>query len=203
MAYDIGQTCMLINIGLTRSECASWVQAWGSIAGILAAALGIIWQVRKQRQQAQEAQTDQGRAIANAVFWCRMHSIELVSMTTRSRNFTSAARQVKEWIADLDAIPLLAYPSFESKNAVRRLIACGRELSQVDAVPGMDDHARSINYVEIGRRIISTAEGAELLIESWLRRHGSSSPLQAYFVDGVTYNPIRRAIAEGKGVRSA
>lgn len=36
MTYEVAQTCMLVNIGLTRSECASWVQAWGSIGAILA-----------------------------------------------------------------------------------------------------------------------------------------------------------------------
>ena len=35
MTYDISPTCMLINMGLTRGECASWVQAWGSIIAII------------------------------------------------------------------------------------------------------------------------------------------------------------------------
>lgn len=34
MAYDVWQSCMLIDIGLNKSECASWVQAWGSIGAI-------------------------------------------------------------------------------------------------------------------------------------------------------------------------
>ncbi|MCT9812454.1 hypothetical protein N0K08_17565 [Acidovorax sp. Be4] len=36
MEYEISRTCMLVNMGLTRSECASWVQAWGSIFAIVA-----------------------------------------------------------------------------------------------------------------------------------------------------------------------
>lgn len=41
MAYDVWQTCMLVS-GVDERDCASWVQAWGSIAAILAA-VGIAW----------------------------------------------------------------------------------------------------------------------------------------------------------------
>ena len=37
MPYNICETCLLFPIDLTRSECASWVQALGSIAAILIA----------------------------------------------------------------------------------------------------------------------------------------------------------------------
>ncbi|WP_019653982.1 hypothetical protein [Variovorax atrisoli] len=62
MAYDIGQTCMLVNIGLSRSECASWVQAWGSIGAIVMAAWAVHWAHRKQlRQKEREAAADYTR----------------------------------------------------------------------------------------------------------------------------------------------
>lgn len=62
MAYDIGQTCMLINIGLTRSECASWVQAWGSIGAIAMTAWAVHWAHKKQlRQKEQESAADYTR----------------------------------------------------------------------------------------------------------------------------------------------
>jgi hypothetical protein len=41
MSASIWQTCMLVP-GLSRDECASWVQAWGTI-GALAVAIGIAW----------------------------------------------------------------------------------------------------------------------------------------------------------------
>jgi hypothetical protein len=50
MTYKIFETCLLFPWGLTRSECASWVQAWGSI---LALGLGIgvaIYQARAQQR---------------------------------------------------------------------------------------------------------------------------------------------------------
>lgn len=37
MAYDIAQTCFLLPIDLNRSECASWVQAWGTILALIVA----------------------------------------------------------------------------------------------------------------------------------------------------------------------
>lgn len=40
MAYDLWQSCVLVP-GFSRSECASWVQAWGSIGAILMAAWGV------------------------------------------------------------------------------------------------------------------------------------------------------------------
>ena len=42
MEYDIFRTCMLVNIGLTRTECATWFQAWASVLSIA----GAIYAVR-------------------------------------------------------------------------------------------------------------------------------------------------------------
>lgn len=46
MAYEIFETCMLVP-GFSRGECASWVQAWGSVLAILFAPLLVIWQARQ------------------------------------------------------------------------------------------------------------------------------------------------------------
>lgn len=45
---NVWQTCFLVP-GLTRSECASWVQAWGSILAIFAAVILALWQQRRLR----------------------------------------------------------------------------------------------------------------------------------------------------------
>lgn len=50
MAYEVLETCMLVP-GFNRSECASWVQAWGSILAILAAVLGVHLAHRLQLKQ--------------------------------------------------------------------------------------------------------------------------------------------------------
>lgn len=41
MSTDIAETCMFFAFELKTSECASWVQAWGSIAAILASAASV------------------------------------------------------------------------------------------------------------------------------------------------------------------
>lgn len=51
MAYNVMETCMLVSMGLTRSECASWVQAWGSIGAILMA----VWGVQRAHRLQQDA----------------------------------------------------------------------------------------------------------------------------------------------------
>ncbi len=194
-------TCMLVR-GLNPSECASWVQAWGSILGIAAASAGVFWQVRKQRQQALEARVEQARSIANAVFWCRMYATELVEMVATSRNPTSAVQNAAHWVSELEAIPLLAFPTFEIKNAARRVVSAGQDLRRADAIPLIDDRARFINYNDRGLSLANAAASAEFLIEGWLRRHGSAAPDQAYRILGVTYNPIRRSTDEAVGIRS-
>jgi hypothetical protein len=50
MAYEIWETCMLVP-GFSRSECASWVQAWGSVAAILAAVAVANYQTVQTRRQ--------------------------------------------------------------------------------------------------------------------------------------------------------
>lgn len=55
MDYSILETCMLFP-GVSRGECASWVQAWGSIGAILGAMFAVHWAHRLQsRQKAREA----------------------------------------------------------------------------------------------------------------------------------------------------
>lgn len=54
MAYVL-ETCMLVP-GVSRSECASWVQAWGSIGAIAGAMFAVHWAHRLQaKQKAREA----------------------------------------------------------------------------------------------------------------------------------------------------
>lgn len=50
MDYKVWETCFLLPFGLTRGECASWVQAWGSILAIVGTAGAAIYQARRQYQ---------------------------------------------------------------------------------------------------------------------------------------------------------
>lgn len=55
MAYEIWESCVLIP-GFSRSECASWVQAWGSIGAILAAAYFVWLQDRLELRRQERAE---------------------------------------------------------------------------------------------------------------------------------------------------
>lgn len=54
---DLSQTCFLV-LGPTTSECAAWVQAWGSVAAILAAVFLAHWQHRRDLRQRQRAEAE-------------------------------------------------------------------------------------------------------------------------------------------------
>lgn len=51
MDYKVCETCFLFPLGLSRAECASWVQAWGSIIAIFAA----VWIAKKQQSKTMAA----------------------------------------------------------------------------------------------------------------------------------------------------
>lgn len=67
MAYDVWQTCMLVDMGLTRGECASWVQGWGTVVAVLASGL-IAWlQIGATKRATLRAQRERGLAMVDAV----------------------------------------------------------------------------------------------------------------------------------------
>ena len=54
----LSETCLKFGYQLETSECASWVQAWGSIGAILATAIGLgltHWFARRRSNQASDA----------------------------------------------------------------------------------------------------------------------------------------------------
>ena len=61
MAYEVWQTCLFVP-GLSRSECASWVQAWGSIAAIVAA----VWVAHRATKTSQQLAKDQANQMQRA-----------------------------------------------------------------------------------------------------------------------------------------
>jgi hypothetical protein len=61
MTYIVSETCMLIDIGLSRAECASWVQAWGAVGAILVSTLVAILVARKQANDALQLERDRQR----------------------------------------------------------------------------------------------------------------------------------------------
>lgn len=64
--YNVWQSCLLVP-GISTAECASWVQAWGSIAA-LAIAIGL--QVRASNERIREGHRAKFDAINSAIVLC-------------------------------------------------------------------------------------------------------------------------------------
>lgn len=61
MHYNVWETCLFFPWDLTRGECASWVQAWGSILAIFFAVLVAVYQAKKQQQNTMDALAEERR----------------------------------------------------------------------------------------------------------------------------------------------
>jgi hypothetical protein len=96
---NVWETCLLSSIGLTRSECAAWVQAWGSILAIVATGaatwIALRGQIKLQRRQQQESD----RRALTAAFMIASNAAEVVKKIGRFRNDPSRT----ESQADRDA----------------------------------------------------------------------------------------------------
>lgn len=109
MNYDVWQTCLLYP-GLTRAECASWVQAWGSV-------LAIIWgvflyrnEVRKRRREVVEGRTRRLKMILHGLRDMEKAETEVLTNTDDTL-LASDARGValRRWMSGrsvLEAMPL-------------------------------------------------------------------------------------------------
>lgn len=64
MEYDIWQTCMLLPVNLNRGECASWVQAWGSIGAIVGAFSLAQWNEHRALRSRREVAVRKARSFA-------------------------------------------------------------------------------------------------------------------------------------------
>lgn len=82
MAYEIGQTCMLVNMGLSRSECASWVQAWGAIVALAVAGAIAVGQISATRTHAATVERDKRRALIEVIG----HLARLLELEIESRS---------------------------------------------------------------------------------------------------------------------
>jgi hypothetical protein len=116
MAYELGQTCMLVDLGLTRSECASWVQAWGSIGAIFSAACLAWWQLRKGEKAAVEQRrvADRARLIAIAsVLTKAVIALELAEEAARNfkpSTFKFAASELADAQTQIARLPIFDIP---------------------------------------------------------------------------------------------
>jgi hypothetical protein len=106
------ESCMMVR-GLNPSECASWVQAWGTvIAIIVSAAIAVLVQqhsVRREREIKREEEIRLLRLIGQYVFEIRakLRHIETHQIPFLHDNWTA----IEGPISSIQAIPLEKHPS--------------------------------------------------------------------------------------------
>ncbi|MDF9789233.1 hypothetical protein [Polynucleobacter sphagniphilus] len=69
MDYDICNTCLLVPVSFTRTECAAWVQAIGSVGAIILGITAIVYQQSKEEARRVEALRLENRNQLNALKW--------------------------------------------------------------------------------------------------------------------------------------
>lgn len=182
---------------MTKGEWSGWMQAVGSVLAIIFGALAVWWQVRKQRQQVDEQLIEAAKKIVNAAFWFRMSLIELRVALREKWSYRGAHERAGYWLGQLSALQLLEFPSWEIQNAAVAVVEKAKLLHSLDVAhskPLLPTDERSV------RALIEAAEIAELSVETWLSRRNSIGPNQAFYIDGRTYNPVRRHQSEGNGI---
>lgn len=106
------ESCMMVR-GLNPSECASWVQAWGTVIAIMASAgVAVLVQhhmVRREREIKREEEVRLLRLMGQYVFEVRakLRHIEAHDIPFLHSNWTA----IEGPVASIHAIPLEKHPS--------------------------------------------------------------------------------------------
>jgi hypothetical protein len=125
MAYDIWQSCALVP-GFSRAECASWVQAWGSIGAILGAAAVAGWQARNSRRDQERARDSDAKAKAAAIKGILRRANIVINNADRNvagdpQTVMLAIEQVDQVQATLRTLPIFEIPNADLVFLVQRL----------------------------------------------------------------------------------
>jgi hypothetical protein len=138
---DVWQSCMLVP-GLNRSECASWVQAWGSIGAIV----GAIW-ISRLEQRRRRKETDAVAAIAG---------VQVLRALTIVRPALKNALDCFREMRDREGAPDRFQDALKTFSAIPELSAeLARELS-------MAPHSAGFHWIEV----IELLAAAKLQLES-------------------------------------
>lgn len=147
---DVWETCFFVP-GLTKSVCAAWVQAWGSIGAIAAAAvLLLIQHVLEKTRERERAMDDTVR---------RMRIVEEVARST-ARNI----KYLQERLSTRESV---------------HFVATGRQYFSADAVLQLPDAAAAIPLHELDsptlvfevRAVANLARQMKTQVEWMLNNH--------------------------------
>ncbi len=111
MDYDICTTCLLIPVSFTRTECAAWVQAIGSVGAIILGILAIIYQQAKEEARRVEALRLESRNQLNAFKWIFLEisnqaQICLTKLNGEHVRWDIQANEFQDLARRIDSMPL-------------------------------------------------------------------------------------------------
>lgn len=111
MNYDICNTCLLVPVSFTRTECAAWVQAIGSVGAIILGISAIIYQQSKEEARRIEALRLESRKQLNALKWIFLeisHQAQmcLTNLNSEHVRWDIQADELQELVRRMDSMPL-------------------------------------------------------------------------------------------------
>ena len=188
------ESCMLVR-GLTPSDCASWVQAWGAVIAILAStAIAILIQRHAARRENAAKLADESRLLrlmGQFVFDARakLRHVEETQLPHLHRDWAP----IDAPIASIRAIPLDKHPAERAAFAIALALQSYEFMREEYAKMGNTDGTRSeVDKVGEARRYaIAVFLSAEQLIEAALADRGSELlKTQIDFPDGISIRTL-------------
>lgn len=180
MDYDICNTCLLVPVSFTRTECAAWVQAIGSVGAIILGILAIVYQQAKEEARRVEALRLESRNQLNALKWIFLEisnqaQICLTKLNGEHVRWDIQANEFQELARRIDSMPLstisdagLMARVLETSRGLRLTILMANALSS----PRKEEAKRIISSMITKTKeeaLIGVTEVTQLLIK------GSSS----------------------------
>lgn len=203
--------------GLDSSACAAWVQAWGSLLAVAAAAIGIWWQVRVQaKQRIQElrrieAEHEKARvaeevrrlaAIAGVLFQCivTVKRAEEASKRRMGLEVKAEIETLLRHVSLLAGIPALDVPDLYAAYAIAESrVVCATLAAGLDSTssPGPIDlnvapedrlhHRRSGFFSAATSNFLALEE----TLRTCLKQRGSDLPVQTATLNDTVLHSTR------------
>jgi hypothetical protein len=188
------ESCMLVR-GLNPSECASWVQAWGSVLAIIASAAVAIFVQRLEARRARAATLEQEvrmlKIVGQFVFEVRakLRDIDEHDIPYLHDNWTA----VDAPVACLRATPFDAYPVENAAFAVATALLSYQFMRDArDELGSSGGTAEQAAHIDKSRQhALAGFFRAENEIEAALIKRGSKLPrMQVDFDNGVSIRTL-------------
>lgn len=201
MANEVAGACFM-HWTMTGSECAAWVQTWGSLMGIAAVVALVVWQGRTIHRHATSEEVRRLLILASAAFYCRV-AVERYIAANRYDKLGSVNRRRIDLLrhqATFEALPLLEIPDWRVAQAVTSAVAYlqnfDRQVSS-SAAP-TEQSSREAEATNLLGQIQALEHTVNWSLKD-RRAEASSEPLT---IDGETFHPIGK-VAAARQVRTA